>query len=163
MIRVVIESAFGRNVDGSRCTSAEYARNARYLDRCIRDSLERGEAPYASHGFFPAPGRLDDTDLTQRAQGIATGQEWARVAALIAVYNDHGITEGMQSSLNLHEARGIPIEFRSIGAEPTCDTEPVDDATEYARKLGAGVMTQDEVRAAMSSPLVPYIDEPPDV
>jgi len=69
-VRVVIESPYGTRPDGTRCTPAEVARNERYLDRCIRDSIDRGEAPYASHGFFTKPGRLDDTKPEQRRQGI---------------------------------------------------------------------------------------------
>lgn len=119
MRRVVIESAFGRNVDGSRCTPAEYARNERYLDRCIRDSLSRGdEAPYASHGFFPKQGRLDDTNLEHRRLGIAAGQAWGAAAELVAVYEDHGVTEGMLDSIACYAGLGIKIEYRKIGAEP---------------------------------------------
>lgn len=119
MKRVVIESPFGRNVDGSKCTPAEYARNARYLDRCIRDSLSRGEeAPYASHGFFPAPGRLDDTDPEQRKLGIAAGQAWGAVGERIAVYEDHGVTEGMADSINQYRELKIEIVYRRIGEEP---------------------------------------------
>lgn len=118
MKRVVIESPFGRNEDGSKCTPAEYARNGRYLDRCIRDSLSRGEAPYASHGFFPKEGRLDDTDLAQRTQGIAAGLAWAQAADLIAVYADHGVTEGMVEGIERHRARVIDFTYRYIGEEP---------------------------------------------
>lgn len=114
--RVVIESPFGRNPDGSKCSPAEYARNARYLDRCIRDSLSRGEAPYASHGFFPKPGRLDDTIPEQRKQGIDAGLAWGEAAHLRACYMDHGATEGMERALA--EQEGIPVEPRYIGKEP---------------------------------------------
>lgn len=122
--RVVIESPFGRNVDGSKCTPAEYARNARYLDRCIRDSLSRGEWPYASHGFFPAPGRLDDTIPEQREQGIAAGLGWAEAAGLCAAYLDHGETEGMTRGMARHVDRGIHLDFRRIGAEPEIEPRP---------------------------------------
>lgn len=117
-LRVVIESPFGRNVDGSKCTPAEYARNGRYLDRCIRHSLGLGEAPYASHGFFPKEGRLDDTNIEQRAQGIEAGLAWGEAAELIAVYADHGVTEGMMEGIARHRERGINFTYRYIGDEP---------------------------------------------
>jgi hypothetical protein len=116
MIRVVIESPFGRNLDGSKCTPAEYARNTRYLHRAIADSLHRGEAPYASHRFFP--GILDDTNLEERKLGIEAGQEWGACAQLVAVYTDHGITEGMDLSLAKYHSAGIEVVSRTIGREP---------------------------------------------
>lgn len=116
--RVVIESPYGRNPDGSKCTPEQYARNERYLDRCIRHSLSLGEAPYASHGFFPKPGRLDDTIPEQREQGIDAGLTWGAVAELCAVYADHDVTEGMVRGIKRHQENGIPFTYRYIGAEP---------------------------------------------
>lgn len=119
----IIESPYGTRVDGTRCSPEEVARNVRYLNRCIRDSLARGEAPYASHGFFTAEGRLDDNVPEQRRQGIDAGLEWANVAALTldslaAVYADHGITSGMTDGVVRHDENGIDIEYRYIGKEP---------------------------------------------
>lgn len=116
MIRTVIESPFGRNPDGSKCTPEQYARNDRYLQRAIKHSLGLGEAPYASHWFFP--GLLDDTDLAQRSLGIRAGLIWAKCAERIAVYQDHGLTEGVLLGLARHEAHGIEIVYRLIGCEP---------------------------------------------
>jgi hypothetical protein len=118
-VRVVIESPYGTRPDGTRCTPTEVARNERYLDRCIRDSINRGEAPYASHGFFTKPGRLDDTKPEQRRQGIEAGQAWGAVAAFVAVYADHGVTAGMAESIAKYAGLGIPVDsYRIIGAEP---------------------------------------------
>ncbi|HYQ47112.1 MAG TPA: hypothetical protein VER11_34315 [Polyangiaceae bacterium] len=115
-LRTVIESPFGRNVDGSKCTPEQYARNVRYLNRALLDSIRRGdEAPYASHRFYP--GLLDDTNQTDRELGMACGLVWSEAAQRVAVYQDHGITEGMQKALVQHRERGIEIVYRSIGAE----------------------------------------------
>jgi hypothetical protein len=116
--RVVIESPYGTRPDGERCKAAEVARNERYLDRCIRDSLDRGdEAPYASHGFFTKAGRLDDTNPAQRRQGIEAGLAWAAAADLVVIYADHGVSEGMTQGIARHDENGIEIEYRHIGAE----------------------------------------------
>lgn len=119
---VVIESPFGTRPDGTPCTPDEIARNERYLDRCIRDSLARGEAPYASHGFFTKKGRLDDTVPAQRKLGIAAGLAWAGVLAhvdgIAAVYADHGVTVGITEGIVRHDQNGVAIEYRHIGAEP---------------------------------------------
>ena len=117
MIRTVIESPFGRNLDGSKCTPEQYARNIRYLNRALLDSIGRGdEAPYASHRFYP--GLLDDTNPADRALGMRMGLVWSEAAQAVAVYQDHGITEGMRAALMQHGTRGLPIFYRSIGAEP---------------------------------------------
>ena len=114
--RVVIESPFGRNVDGSKCSPEQYARNIRYLNRALLDSIRRGdEAPYASHRFYP--GLLDDTNQADREIGMACGLVWSEAAELVAVYQDHGVTEGMSRALVQHRERGIEVVFRTIGEE----------------------------------------------
>lgn len=97
-LRVVVESPYGTRPDGTRCT--------------------RGEAPYASHGFFTVRGRLDDAKPEQRKEGIAAGLAWGAVAELVAIYADHGVTEGMAQGIVAHERNGLEIEYRHIGAEP---------------------------------------------
>jgi hypothetical protein len=124
VIRVVVESPFGRNVDGSKCTPEEYARNTRYLNRALLDSLRRGESPYASHRFFP--GLLDDTDPADRELGMRAGLVWAEQADVCAVYDDHGLTEGMLRGIAQHAERGMVVERRQIGQESIRDTLPVD-------------------------------------
>lgn len=116
MKRVVIESPFGRNVDGSKCTPEQYARNTRYLKRCIADSLHRLESPYASHRFFP--GVLDDTIAEERKLGIDAGLEWGACADFCVAYVDHGTTEGMQIGIDRYTSLGLPFKKRLIGPEP---------------------------------------------
>lgn len=116
MRRVVIESPFGRRVDGTPCTPEEIERNTRYVRRCVADSLRRGEAPYASHAIYPLV--LDDATPAERRQGMEAGFAWGAAAELCAVYQDHGFTERMAEGVVRHRARGILIEHRTIGAEP---------------------------------------------
>ena len=110
--RVIIESPFGTNVDGSRCTHEEMAANVEYIKLCIADSLDRGEAPFASHGFYPLV--LDDATPEERKAGMEAGFAWGEAAELIAVYTDRGITPGMKEGITLHFDRGIRIEYREI-------------------------------------------------
>lgn len=122
MKKVVCESPFGRNPDGSKCTPAQYERNRRYLNRCLADCLRRDESPYASHRFFP--GILDDTIPEERKRGIEAGQEWGVLAELCAVYVDHGETEGMSKSIRRYVDAGMAIELRHIGVEPDVELAP---------------------------------------
>jgi hypothetical protein len=110
--RVIIESPLGSRSDGSRCTAEEMAENEAYLDRCVIDSLERGEAPFASHGFYPRV--LDDATLSERHMGMEAGFAWGKAAELIAVYVDRGITPGMRDGIKKHETSGIPVVKRYL-------------------------------------------------
>lgn len=117
MLRVCIESPFGTRPDGTRASPEEVARNVRYLHRCILDSLRRGEAPYASHRFFP--GILDDATPEERELGIQAGFAWGAAADLVAIYEDMGaLTPGMIRGLERAQRAGQRIEWRHIGAEP---------------------------------------------
>ena len=104
MKRVVIESPL----------SGDYEYNRAYAKRCMLDSIERGEAPYASHLLFAQPGILDDTNARERCKGMMAGFAWGEVADLIAVYIDLGVSDGMRQGIERHKANGIPIDFRSI-------------------------------------------------
>lgn len=103
---VLVESPFAAPDE------AGLTRNARYLDACLRDCIERGEAPYASHAYLPRV--LDDTIPEQRALGIAAGLAWGRHAAATALYVDLGVSRGMQHGITHARAHGRPIEVRRL-------------------------------------------------
>ena len=105
MKRVIIESPYAGDVR----THVAYAK------LCVLDSLARGESPYASHLFFTQPGLLDDTDPGERLKGIRAGLAWGEVADLVAIYTDHGVTDGMRLGLRTHRANGVPVVFRKVG------------------------------------------------
>lgn len=103
MKRVIIESPLAGDV----------ARNQRYLRACLRDSLLRGEAPFASHAIYVGP--LDDDKPEERDRGIAAGFAWRHVAHATIVYEDLGISRGMQLGIDAAKATGHPIERRRLG------------------------------------------------
>jgi hypothetical protein len=105
MRRVVIESPFAGAV----------AENLRYARRCVRDSLARCEAPFASHLLYPQPRILRDDLPEERQLGIEAGLAWGAVADAVAVYTDKGISPGMQLGIDRAVAAGIPVEYRSLG------------------------------------------------
>lgn len=108
MKRVVIESPFAG-------TDEEVRRNIKYARACINDSLVRGEAPYASHLFFPQPGVLDDNLPNDRIKGINAGLEITKDFDLTAVYCDLGISKGMNYELERSKSIGRTIEKRFLG------------------------------------------------
>jgi len=103
---VIIESPYAGNVE----------ENLRYLRACMKDSLSRGEAPYASHGLYTQEGVLDDSIPEERMLGIHAGFAWRQVANLTAVYTDLGISSGMQYGIDDSKKRSMPVEYRQIGS-----------------------------------------------
>ena len=83
-----------------------------YLARALRDSLYRGESPFASHGLYTLA--LDDDKPEQRELGIKAGFEYMLDADKVVVYYDRGFSAGMVDGINYAIAIGKPIEFRSL-------------------------------------------------
>lgn len=103
---VVLESPYAGDTAG----------NVVYARRCLADCLMRGEAPLASHLLYTQPGVLRDDVVVERALGIRAGHEWMRVADAVVVYEDHGVSPGMQRGIAVAMAAGKAIEYRRIGA-----------------------------------------------
>lgn len=106
MRRVIIESPYAGDVEA----------NIAYALRCVRDSLERGEAPFASHLLYTQPGVLRDDIEVERWWGIEAGLEWMRSAEASIVYTDRGISSGMRHGIAAAQQAGVPVEYRSIGS-----------------------------------------------
>lgn len=109
---VVIESPF-RGPEGPNAWK-ETRRNLLYARLCVNDCLRRGEAPYASHLFFTQTGILDDSDEDQRIRGINAGVAWGSQATLTAVYEDFGISSGMEYGIEAAIRAERPIEHRKL-------------------------------------------------
>lgn len=96
-------------------TPEGFARHQRYARAAMRDSLYRGEAPFASHLLYAQPGLLDDSIFFEREMGIEAGLCWGSKAELTAVYTDLGISSGMKRGIARAEQEGRPIEYRELG------------------------------------------------
>jgi hypothetical protein len=101
---VFIESPYAGDVE----------RNLRYARAAMRDCLTRGEAPFASHCLYTQPGVLDDNVISERALGIGAGQAWGDKADATVVYDDMGVSPGMQYGIDRAIKAGRPIEYRKI-------------------------------------------------
>lgn len=121
MRRVILESPYAGDVEA----------NVAYARACLRDCLERGEAPIASHLLYIQPGVLDDDNPEERALGIAAGLAWSDtfVCEGAVFYTDRGWSKGMLAAKAHHVENGTPIEERALpGYDPTpmvdCDGDP---------------------------------------
>ena len=83
-----------------------------YLENALLNCIKRGEAPFASHHYFPDI--LDDTDPVERALGMKCGWAWAEKADAVVVYSDLGVSSGMRESIDRYQKMGLPIERRKL-------------------------------------------------
>lgn len=102
MRRVVIESPY----NGNRHLHEAYAREA------MKDSLARGEAPFASHLLYTQV--LDDDTFADRKLGMEAGFEWAQAAEAVVVYMDLGLSAGMAAGVARAARAGKIIEYRYL-------------------------------------------------
>lgn len=104
MRRVILESPYAGDIEA----------NVKYARRCVRDALERGDAPIASHLLYTQPGILRDEVTKERKWGIDAGLAWRAVAEASVVYIDRGISKGMEYGIAAAIEAGIPIEYRNL-------------------------------------------------
>lgn len=98
----------------------DYEENRKYARACLRDSLMRGESPFASHLLYDQEGVLDDTNPGERTLGIEAGLVWGEKADGAAFYVDRGFSEGMirglENAIRINKVIGnFQIEIRRLG------------------------------------------------
>ncbi len=102
----VIESPFSApDVDG-------LVRNVQYTMLAVRDSLNRDEAPYASHLFYTQ--MLDDNNQDERQLGMDAGLTICHHAEQTAVYTDYGTSRGMQYGIETAKSAGRRVVERRL-------------------------------------------------
>ena len=101
---VLIESPYAGDVE----------KNIRYARACMRDSLIKGEYPFAMHLLYTQDGILDDALPMERKLGIESGLAWGKHASKTVVYTDLGITPGMEQGIQRAKEEGREIEYRQL-------------------------------------------------
>ena len=86
--------------------------NLEYARRCMKDSLEKGEAPFAMHLLYTQV--LDDTLVEERKQGMTCGLAWLLRADAVILYCDYGVSSGMKAAYKKALANNKNIELRFI-------------------------------------------------
>lgn len=107
MRKVIVESPFRGSTDAENAEYVAYAR------RAIKDCLDRGEAPFASHLLYTQV--LDDSCPQERMQGIDAGLAWGQVSEATVVYKDYGVSSGMHLGIRNAERQQRRVEKRYIG------------------------------------------------
>lgn len=104
---VVIESPYAGD-------TVEIEENIKYARECVKDCLNRGEAPIASHLLYTQPGILDDGVAEERKLGIDAGLCWAEKAEYAVFYVDKGLSKGVVAAFHFYREKGIPCVARSL-------------------------------------------------
>jgi hypothetical protein len=102
----------------------QFEQNVAYARFCLRDSLLRGEAPFASHLLYTQAGVLDDKVSDERELGIESGLAWGRCADVTVVYIDLGISEGMKRGIKHARELARTVEYRSLRGLPLPTEDP---------------------------------------
>lgn len=95
---VLIESPYAGEVEA----------HLKYLYNALTDSIRRGEAPFASHGFYTY--FLNDLDPEERALGVELGYRWMSVVSKVVFYTDLGWSPGMIAALQRADDYGPPLQ-----------------------------------------------------
>ena len=110
----------------------ESARHARYLAACLRDCIERGETPYASHAILTLPGVLRDDVPEERERGIAAGFAMRRGMQLTAIYincyEDEWYSRGMHAGIADAMALGVQVSLGQGPAKHEVETRRLSPA-----------------------------------
>jgi hypothetical protein len=104
----VIESPFAGDV----------VKNLKFLRAAMRECLLQGEAPYTSHALYTQEGVLKDEDPEERRLGMEAGFRWGQAAQKVVVYDDLGMSQGMEKGIDRAKELGIPVERRKLKDPP---------------------------------------------
>lgn len=107
---VIVETPFRPTGDTEEERRVDGEKKIAYARACMRDCLQRGDAPMMSHLLYTQPGVLDDTVAEERIKGIDAGLAWGRVADATVVYTDLGISSGMKLGIERAQAEGRHVE-----------------------------------------------------
>lgn len=112
---VVIESPYAGDVK----------RNIEFARACIRDSIMRGETPFASHLLYTQPNILDDDLPQERKLGIEAGFAIKHLEGVKTVfYTDLGWSGGMELAMFYCQKFDLPYDTRLLSYE---NLESIDD------------------------------------
>ena len=104
MRRIVIESPYAGDIEA----------NTTYARMCMRDALERVDAPIASHLLYTQPGILDEFNPDELQWGIEAGFAWWDAAEKVVFYADRGWSKGMYAAWAKASKEHKPIEMRLL-------------------------------------------------
>ncbi len=123
---VIIESPYAGHSTLQAENDHEVWLNIEYARAALNHSINKGEAPLASHLLYTQPGVLRDTRPDERALGISLGLAWRWKAEAQIFYTDKGWSKGMLSALHMGLQEPRQIEIRAIWGKVRVPEEYVE-------------------------------------
>ena len=113
--------------------------NLRYARAALRDSILRGEMPFASHLLYTQEGVLDDNNPLERKIGIETGFKGLRTGYIgkSVVYADYGLSSGMIQGIRVAFEENCHVQFRYIERDFGV-YDAMDELRNLMRKIAYG-------------------------
>lgn len=133
----------------------ETEENIRFARLCVRDSILRGEAPYASHLLYTQGHVLDDKIPEERMFGIEAGFAWKTVADLTVVYINRGISHGMHFGIRKSVGLGQKFEYRVLPGYPSQLIKPLICTITGASGVGKTTLLKSILVTMPNARLVP--------
>ena len=93
--------------------AGDVEKNIKYARLCMKDSLDRGEYPFASHLLYTQEYILNDNDPVERTLGIVSGFAFAKLCSKTVLYADLGISNGMMLGIEdaIKNKRTIEVRY----------------------------------------------------
>lgn len=93
--------------------AGDVEKNIKYARLCMKDSINRGEYPFASHLLYTQENILDDSDPVERTLGIVSGFAFAKLCSKTVIYADLGISNGMMLGIEdaIKNKRTIEVRY----------------------------------------------------
>ena len=89
--------------------AGDVEKNIKYARLCMKDSLDRGEYPFASHLLYTQESILNDNDPLERTLEIV----FAKLCSKTVIYADLGISNGMMLGIEdaIKNKRTIEVRY----------------------------------------------------
>lgn len=85
-----------------------------YAKAACRAVFEEGDHPFAPHLLYPS--FLNDHNADHRRWGIEAGLTILSACDQLSVFNELGVSSGMQQEIDFATQRTIPVVFRNLKA-----------------------------------------------
>lgn len=90
--------------------AGDYENNIKNAQKYCREVLFQGHMPLAPHIYYT--NFLEDNNEVERQLGMYMGLKWLAECDEMWVFNQNGISKGMQAEIDVATQLNIPIKYK---------------------------------------------------